>query len=279
MAKRAALLSIFVGLLATGYSTVDLTAHNYADPAGPHFSGRYATPPRTVPRSVTVLSYNIQFSRNVPQAIGELRSRFGRELPDILLLQEMDETGTEQIARALGLNYVYYPVAIHPQSGTNFGNAVLARWPIADAQKVILPHQSLGSSMNRAAVRATIQMGNRDIVAYSVHTETIVALPALWQEQVAAVAEHVDDEAALVIVGGDFNTITAGNRQVVVDRFAARGLGYASDGSGHTLTRFRIPATTDHIFSRGFIVSDVGKMDDATASDHLPLWVTLKPVH
>ena len=213
------------------------------------------------------------------QAIAELRRLSTPNPPDLLLLQEMDESGTEEIARALRLNYVYYPVAIHPQSGSNFGNAVLSRWPIETAKKVILPHQSLGSAMNRAAVRATVRIGSREVVAYSVHTETVVALPLQWREQVAAVAEHVDDDADLVIVGGDFNTVTAGNRRDVVERFEARGLIYASDGSGYTMTRFRVPATTDHIFSRGFTVGEVGKMADATASDHLPLWVTLIPTH
>ena len=104
MSKRAALISLFLGMLATGYSQVDLTATNYADPLGPRFSGSYAEPAGAPPDALSVASYNIQYARNVPQAIADLRAL--EPALDVLLLQEMDEAGTEQIARALALNYV-----------------------------------------------------------------------------------------------------------------------------------------------------------------------------
>jgi endonuclease/exonuclease/phosphatase (EEP) superfamily protein YafD len=33
----------------------------------------------------------------------------------------------------------------------------------------------------------------------------------------------------------------------------------------------------DHIFSRGFEVLETGKVDEAGASDHKPVWAVLKP--
>ena len=42
-----------------------------------------------------------------------------------------DEMGTAAIAETLGYNYVYFPAAVHVESGQNFGTAVLSRWPLS----------------------------------------------------------------------------------------------------------------------------------------------------
>jgi endonuclease/exonuclease/phosphatase (EEP) superfamily protein YafD len=34
---------------------------------------------------------------------------------------------------------------------------------------------------------------------------------------------------------------------------------------------------TDHIFTKGFVVIEAETLPGATASDHLPIWVTLIP--
>ena len=57
----------------------------------------------------------------------------------MIALQEMDAPGVERIARGLGLSYVYYPAAVHPGGGKDFGNAVLVRGRILDDGKVFLP--------------------------------------------------------------------------------------------------------------------------------------------
>jgi len=36
------------------------------------------------------------------------------------------------------------------------------------------------------------------------------------------------------------------------------------------------PAAADHIFTWGFEVVDKGKVKDGRASDHYPIWVTLR---
>jgi endonuclease/exonuclease/phosphatase (EEP) superfamily protein YafD len=34
--------------------------------------------------------------------------------------------------------------------------------------------------------------------------------------------------------------------------------------------------SSDHIFAKGFVVDETGTLAAATASDHLPIWVTLR---
>ena len=47
-------------------------------------------------------------AKEIEAAIAELQSSEELRQADVLMLQEMDETGTAQIARELGYNYGYY---------------------------------------------------------------------------------------------------------------------------------------------------------------------------
>jgi len=150
-------------------------AANYADPERPRFSGGYAV--SAAPDSVLrLVSFNIQFAREIDAAIALLGADPALRAPDVLALQEMDEAGVERIARALALNYVYYPSAVHPVSGRNFGNAILSPWPIRASRKLVLPHRSAHRNLERAAVAATIEIGDAAVQVYSVHLEMPFAL-------------------------------------------------------------------------------------------------------
>ena len=88
---------------------------------------------------------------------------------DVLVLQEMDAPGVEAVARALHMNYVYYPVSLNPKYGRDFGNAILSPWPIEESRKVLLPHTSRILKQARAAVAARVRVGDRTVQVYSVH--------------------------------------------------------------------------------------------------------------
>ena len=251
------------------------TAKNYPDQNYPYYSGNYAIASLKPVKALTVVSYNIGFAKNIDQAVSEIKELKSQKELDILLLQEMDEVGTEQIARELQLNYVYYPAAIEPTYDKNFGNAILSRWPIVDSQKLILPHKSLSNRMNRIATRATIRIHGADILVYSVHTESIFTLPRFRKDQYIAVLDNIDPDASLVIVGGDFNSFTEADIEEIEKDYKQSGFMRASEGSGYTIVKYGIELTSDHIFAKGFVVEEAGNMAVATASDHLPIWVTL----
>jgi endonuclease/exonuclease/phosphatase family metal-dependent hydrolase len=226
-------------------------------------------------KALTVVSYNIYFAENIDQALSELREIRSQKELDIVLLQEMDEVGTERIARELQMNYVYYPAAIEPTYGKNFGNAILSRWTIVDSRKLILPHRSFSNRMNRIATRATIRIHGVDVLVYSIHTESIFTLSQFREDQYTAVLDDVGSEAKLVIVGGDFNSFTKANVKKLEDDYRQAGFTRASDGSGYTFAKYGIEMFSDHIFAKGFVVEETGKIARTTASDHLPIWVTL----
>ena len=252
------------------YTAVNHSGQNY-----PYYSGNYATEEPEPVETLTVVSYNISFAENIDEAVSELRNIRSQEKLDILLLQEMDEVGTEKIARELQLNYVYFPAAIEPTYDKNFGNAILSRWPIVDSQKLILPHKSLSNRMNRIATKAKIEIHGADILVYSIHTESIFTLPKFREDQYTAVLDDIDPEAKFVIVGGDFNSFTGLAVEEMENAYRQAGFTRVSEGSGYTVVKYGIELSSDHIFAKGLVVEEAGKLAAATASDHLPIWVTL----
>jgi endonuclease/exonuclease/phosphatase family metal-dependent hydrolase len=251
------------------------TAINYSDPNEPYFAGNFAVENSKPVKALTIVSYNIWFGEDIAQALSEMREIHSKYELDIVLLQEMDEVGTAQIARELKMNYVYFPAAIEPTYNKNFGNAILSRWPIIASQKLILPHKSLSNRMNRIATRATIRIPGADILVYSLHTESVFTLPRYRKEQYTAVLNDVDPEARLVIVGGDFNSFTKEAIQELEGDYKKAGFERVSKGSGSTVSKYGIEMTSDHILAKGFDLREAGKLATATASDHLPIWVTL----
>jgi endonuclease/exonuclease/phosphatase family metal-dependent hydrolase len=251
------------------------TAKNYSDPNYPFYSGNYAAETPKPVEALTVVSYNIWFAENIDQALAELKEIRSQKELDIVLLQEMDETGTERIARELQLNYVYFPAAIEPTYNKNFGNAILSRWPIVDSRKLILPHKSLSNRMNRIATRAIVRIHDTDILVYSLHTESIFTLPQFREDQYTAVLEDIGPEDHLVIVGGDFNSFTEADVSKIEEDYRQAGFMKVSEASGYTMAKYGIEFSSDHIFAKGFVLEEAGKLEGATASDHLPIWINL----
>ncbi len=209
-------------------------------------------------------------------AVGELRTSDPLQGADIILLQEMDETGTEQVARELGHNYVYYPASVPFLQGRNLGNAILSRWPLTQPHKLILPYRHPAIRQTRIAVRATVPIGNRDVVVYSVHTEVYFTSIKHKKAQVTALVEDIGPGGGPLILGGDFNTISRRGIKCMSGQFAQIDMLHASEGSGPTVGVLGMwTAAADHIFTRGFQVLAAGAVDAARASDHFPVWTEL----
>jgi endonuclease/exonuclease/phosphatase family metal-dependent hydrolase len=275
------LITLFgaVVLIILGVSAVYLSTrrhvYSYVDPEAPKFEGRHAAQPSAKPASIVVVAYNIKYGRAVAEALQVVQTSGQLQDADIILLQEMDETGVEQIARALRYNYVYYPASVAP-GGRNVGNAVLTRWPITETRKVVLPHRHPLTRQARVATRATIDLSGEYVDVYSVHTATYSALASQREAQVQAIVDDIGMGDDPVIVGGDFNTASGRSVRRTAEQFADSGLTRVSAGVGPTFSVFGVGlAATDHIFVRGFSKIASGKVETAGASDHFPVWVHL----
>jgi len=252
--------------------------HNYLNPVGPRYEGRYAPPPAAdarVPPSgaLRAVTFNIEYGRQIEGAVNLLRENAALHGADILLLQEMDPAGVERVAHELGLNYVHFPGGVHPSSGHDFGTAILSPWPLEDARKIILPHASFLTGLRRAVTSATVLRGSDRIRAYSVHLPAPGAVSGdERREQVRTILDDAARCADAVVIGGDFNSRSVG------EWFEEAGYRWLTRDLPGTSRRFGIWWSLDHVFARGLRPEGdgAGFVESAGTSDHRVVWARLR---
>jgi endonuclease/exonuclease/phosphatase family metal-dependent hydrolase len=251
-------IGIGAGIAAALGSLVPLRAGhaglNYVSSGGPRYAGGpsvEASDP--TPDELIVVTFNIRDA-------------------DLIALQEMDEAGVSQLAESLGFHWVYYPAAVHPRAGArgtggDFGNAILARWPITSDYKLLLPGHSFPGDLQRIAVAADVAAPAGPIRLYSVHLETPFAmLPANRAAQISAILQDAaGSPTRAIIVAGDFN-----GRGAVGRAFTSRGFDWPTRNATRTVSAF----AWDHVFARDLPegpTAGVGRVM-LGASDHRPVW-------
>jgi endonuclease/exonuclease/phosphatase family metal-dependent hydrolase len=247
------------------------TARNYEDPAGPIFIGRVQTLPRA-PRPLRIVTFNLKFGEQIDRAAAVLSQPGPLRDADVLVLQEMDRPGTEQLSHELQLNYVYVPSAVHPSSRRDIGVAILSPWPMGDVGKVPLPHPHRVHRMRRSAARATVETVSGPVRVYAVHLETpFGASGGARRAQARAVLRDAAAWDGPVVIAGDFNG-TGGAREM-----AKAGFSWLTRGVRNTAWVFDL----DHILVRGLCAT----ADPPAArgphvrgvSDHRPVWAVVTP--
>ena len=267
---RPAVLGIAV-LAGAWLSTGCAPTTNLLSANQPQFLGRYAPAAVSSKASLRVVTFNIRESREIDRAIEVLRSDSVRDA-DVVALQEMSESGVDRIARALRLNYAYYPAVIHHRTGGYYGPAILSRWPIEQSWKVLLPHGSWDRGLRRTATAAVVRANGLPILVYSVHLETMVKLsPAKRTEQARAVTEDAKGFRGPVVIAGDLNDYG------MAARIHDQGYTWLTEWVGPTHTIFSM----DHILARGLVSPEPGSVgvvpEVGGASDHHPVWAVLVP--
>lgn len=243
---------------------------NYPSALGPRYAGVPTVPFPAAPAShvLRVVTYNVQWGKYVDRAINVLKTRAPLPGADIIVLQEMDAAGTQRIADALGMSWVYYPAVVHPKLGHDFGNAVLSRWPIVGDEKLLLPHIGGLRHAQRIATVVTVMVGTVRVRVYSAHLGTPSDIrPAKRRDQ----ADMIMADAAaypLVIVAGDMNSHGIGKE------FVEKGFVWPTEHNGFTTAVFN----WDHVFLKGFAIpapdqKSAGIVRDTLGtSDHDPVW-------
>jgi endonuclease/exonuclease/phosphatase family metal-dependent hydrolase len=243
----------------------------------PQFLGQYAPAPVTVPAAapaaapLRVVTFNIKESQEIDGAIAVLQGDSLRGA-DVVMLQEMNESGVDRIARELRLNYAYYPAVIHHRTGDYYGPAVLSRWPIERSWKVMLPYGSWDRGMRRTATAAVLRANGLHVLVYAVHLETMVKLsPEKRAEQVRAVTDDAKRFSGPVVIAGDFNDYA------MAACMHREGFRWLTEWVGPTHTIFPM----DHILTRGLAPVEPGGVgvvhEVHGASDHHPVWAVLTP--
>jgi endonuclease/exonuclease/phosphatase family metal-dependent hydrolase len=261
---------------------------------------RWATWPAS---SLRIVDWNIDRGLQLSAIIDFLASTQA----DILILQEVDLNArrthqlniAEEIARKLQMNYVFGRefqelVQGSKTSPAYHGQAILARWPIANPRLIRFSRQShfwqphwfvpkiepfqerLGG---RIALIAEINVAGSKIVIYNLHLESRgndELRLAQVQEVLADVARQ--NPECSVIVAGDFNLDASKNDPA--SAFATAGFQDAiavpqmpTTPSRHLLEPGR---RIDWAFIRGPIRATSGRVhNQVKASDHYPISFTL----
>jgi endonuclease/exonuclease/phosphatase family metal-dependent hydrolase len=260
---------VLTALLVSGCAT----ARNYPDPDGPRYAGGQAVLPQ--PRAeLRIVSFNIEYGRQIETAIALLRTDPLRDA-DVIALQEMDAQGVARIAEALAVNYVFFPSALLPKTGRDFGAALLSPWPLLEPRKLLLPHASRIVGTRRAATIATLDRGVDRYRVYSVHLPSPLGVSgADRRDQARAVIADSEGAKDPVLISGDMNARGLG------ELFEERGFLWLSKAVGTTTRRYGLSFSFDHVFARG-LASDVTYeagvvRDNRKASDHRPIWVVLR---
>lgn len=274
--KKIVFLSLSVLIFSCG------EIENFTDIDTPRYSGEYAPVLTKDTDEVKIVSFNIEFAQKIEEAIAELGDSENLNNADIIFLQEMDEVGTEAIAKMLEYNYIYYP-SNRNIDGSLFGLSILSKWPIVDDEKIVLPHEKPLNGRKNIAVWAEIMIGDQMVDVYNIHAATFVLPKAKRRDQFRALITHLNGKEKAqtldhVLIVGDFNTDKSNDIEYLVDIYEVEGFEWASEEVGPTyqtlsgLSKF----TLDHMFVRGFDLIDAGKNEETKASDHLPLWMNLK---
>lgn len=258
----------FVGAFALCLIQGCANVTNFTDPKGPGLLVSYAPPRTQAPDSLRVVTFNIKFAREIDKAIEVLQTTPELRNADVIALQEMDNEGVDQMARALHMNAVYYAASMHPLSGKPFGPAILTPWPIEEGWKVLLPHQTHIRSQRRVATGAILRVGSQRIRVYSLHLEAPMRVrEGKRREQALTVIDDAYDWPGPVVVTGDLNDEFLG------DVFEASGYAWTTKGIGPTVG----PLSFDHVFTKNLPpVLAKGKADARGASDHRPVWSVLR---
>ncbi|HZL85928.1 MAG TPA: endonuclease/exonuclease/phosphatase family protein [Candidatus Krumholzibacteria bacterium] len=278
----AAVSCAFLAAVSFAFLCAGCAATNYLDAAGPVYRGRFAAAaarPAAAPSPkapLRVVSFNIAFAIEIDSALAVLRHEPDLQRPDILALQEMDAPSVERIARALQLDYVYFPSGFHPKYDRDFGCAVLSPWPLIEARKIVMPHRSRITGLQRVVTVVTLQRGAGRWRVYSVHLPSPVGISGeSRREEIDLLVKDASSSPDPVIIAGDFNSEDAG------EAFVRAGFVWPTREIPATVRALGVGFRYDHVLARGLRPAPAPAagvvLDNRQASDHCPIWAVLVP--
>jgi endonuclease/exonuclease/phosphatase family metal-dependent hydrolase len=252
----------------------------------PHAPPAYVYAPPTaqlgVPdRPVRFVSYNILHNQRGKDAI---LAEIQRLEPDFVLLQEVESRDVDEMARRLGMRSayegrVYYPSENLAGRRASWGNAILSKHPLYEAESI--PNPGGGSF----GVWAAAVVDGKKFYVASVH------LSATWKVSVSHANEQANrrhgelrnlvnawgaDRKPPIVVGGDFNQLPMGNNYYEMTRHWTDALGALGKTDNTFKSGLLVRTRIDYLLSSREWQPQEGGVVNTDASDHRPIWVTLE---
>jgi len=160
-------------------------------------------------RELVVMTYNIRHGLGIDGVFSLERviKTIKSANPDILFLNEVDQGNPRSgeqlqakvIADALGMEYFFSPT----EGRTDYGNAVLSKFPIRESFGFTLPQPKWMLASKRGCAAAVIDVEGREILVMATH----LGLGGFQEVQVELreVYQVSKKKALPTIIGGDFN--------------------------------------------------------------------------
>lgn len=247
---------------------------------GPFYHGEFAQGAGPHCKRLKFVSYNVNFAKDVPAILDDLKNIPELRDADFILLQEVvgapdgSSNSVAPLAQALKMNYVFAPARV--LFGLDYGNAILSRYPLKDFYKVLLPYSG---DNQRIAVGAVAGVCDFKLVVNSVHLSVkfpdSIGSDRTRGAQLKPALDFLKRVPAMpAFIAGDLNSFKTSGWRNIVNIAAAAGFQDANTVNGWTFRKFRM--RLDHAFSRRFSLVQQGIAQGAKASDHVPIWTTLE---
>jgi endonuclease/exonuclease/phosphatase family metal-dependent hydrolase len=250
--------------------------------------GERVQTPAASPSEIKIVSYNMRWrsGKDLRDITSLLRNDPEIGGAQIIGLQEADRnkkrSGYTNTARLLADELgMYYAWAAPPLSERSkeqeeeTGVAILSPYQMSDVTRLVLPNEGPGGR-RRAAIGATIRIGQHVIRVYSVHSETRISTDNKL-EQLQAVVRDLRNypKATGFVVLGDFNTLEPQAIENTTQLFTEEGFETPFPNGMKTWKTFILELKLDWIWLRGLRPSDYGVDRKVTYSDHFPMWVKI----
>lgn len=247
-----------------------------------------------MPESIKIISYNIRYraGEDLRRLIELFKSDAEIGGAAIIGLQEVDRnkkrTGNVNTARLmaeeLGMYYAWAAPPPPPPAKDKkqapeeeTGVMILSPYPLTDVKRFVLPNAGPGGR-RRAAIGATVKIGETSLRVYSIHAEIRTSNERRLQ-QIGAVLEdlnahHKQVERAVVL--GDFNTLTGKDVDATTRLFTDAKFNTPFSNNTSTWKTFIIELKLDWLWLRNLSPTKHGIDKKISLSDHWPLWVIVK---
>jgi endonuclease/exonuclease/phosphatase family metal-dependent hydrolase len=231
-----------------------------------------------------VLTYNLHHGEGVDGRLDleRIAAVIRSANPDLVALQEIDRRATrtgsvDQAAEYIRLTQLqgWYGAAM-PFQGGEYGQALLARWPLLEPRVVRLPGTT--SREPRIAVTAKVEVPGFGMLRWTgLHLDATHADNDRW-DQAGALLKEFGHDGLPTLLAGDFNA-TPDSR--VMKRLLEPGAGWVDTAGAMAAPTMPAEAPTSRIDY--VLASPVGAwrtvesrvLPEAVASDHRPLLAVL----
>lgn len=291
-ARRVRIASVIGAVLLSMFLTgCALTTTQTGTPANDDVAHHLTLPTRETngpPSVVRIATFNIRHGRGLDDRVDlERVAEWIRSAAiDILVLQEVDsgwprsgyESQLDRLAELTDLPYRLFAPTLRLAGGPNapdrlYGNGILSRFPLQDAQVYSLPRHFPSEPRNLVRVEVRLDAGD-PLVLWTTHLST---KPAERDAQLAHIAMLASPlERALLL--GDLNTTPEG---AAFQGLLAAGWidlwDWSHSAPGPTFPADHPTKRIDYILASPRVLTSVRAVDRGitTASDHLPVFVEI----